>query len=166
MASIRRPAEPDRADFYAAAVHGSIVAAALLGAFRREDGSAEAVLFALVATLVVFYLGHVWSTIVGERVHAGQEFEWHRALHIARAEWPLVEAAFLPAAALVLGWAGVVSRDAAVDLALAVCVVQLLGWGLAVGHRAYDGWWQAVAIGLVDGALGVGIVALELVFVH
>jgi len=153
-------------DFYAAAVYGSIIAAALLGAFRKEHDSAETVLLALVSTLAVFWVAHVWSTIVGGRVHAGAAFEWSHGVEVARAEWPLVEAAFLPSLALVAGWAGVVSRDTAVNLAMAICIVQLLGWGIAVGRRSHETWGQAAVTGAVNGALGIVIVALELVIVH
>jgi hypothetical protein len=166
MSPATRPKTPERADFYAAAVYGSIVAAALLAAFRKEHSSAETTLFALLSTMFVFYLGHLWSTIVGERLDVGRAFEVRHAVEIARAEWPLVEAAFVPSVALVLGRAGVLSRDHAVDAAAAICVLQLVGWGFVVGHRAYDKWWQAVLAGLVDGGLGVAIVALELAIVH
>lgn len=157
----------ERADFYAAAVYGSIVAASLLAAFRQEHDSAKTTLGALFTTLLVFWLRHVWSTIVGERLSDGQAFTGARALAVARSEWPLMEASFVPSVALLLGWAGVFSRNLSIDIGLWFCIAQLLGWGIAVGHRAYpDRWRPALLTGLVDGALGVAIVGLELLILH
>jgi len=158
--------EADRADFYAAAVYGSIIAAALLAAFRQEHGSSEGTLFALLSTLLVFWIAHVWSTLVGELIHAGRSFDRRQVWHVARSEWPLVESAFAPSIPLVLGWLGVFEASKAIDAAAAVCFVQLLGWGLAVGRAAYDTWWQAALTGVIDAMLGFTVVALEIAFVH
>jgi hypothetical protein len=163
MSPGRRTADGSQGQFYAAAVYGSIIAAAFLAAFRQEHDSAEATLFALLSTLTVFWIAHVWSTIVGERVHLGGDFDWGRVRVIGRSEWPLVESAFLPAVPLLLGWVGVLGRD---DAALILCLVQLLAWGLAVGRSTYDRWWQALLVASIDTALGVAVILLELHFVH
>jgi hypothetical protein len=166
MAPRDHSGEVDRGDFYAAAVYGSIIAAALLAAFRQEHGSSEGTLFALLSTLLVFWIAHVWSTLVGERIHAGNTFRWEQVWRIGRSEWPLVESAFVPSIPLVLGWLGVLSVETSVDVAAAVCFAQLLVWGLAVGRAAYDQWWQVALTGLIDASLGFAVVALELAFVH
>jgi hypothetical protein len=158
--------EPDRSDFYAAAVYGSIVAAALLAGFHEEHVSARTSLLTLLSTMGVFWLAHVWSTIVGERIHQGRHFTVRHAAEIARAEWPLMEATFLPALALLLGWAGALGRDAAVTIALVACILQLFAWGFVVGRRAYHRRLHALFAGLVDGALGLALVALEIAIIH
>jgi hypothetical protein len=158
--------EQDRATFYAAAVYGSILAASLIAVFRAEHDSPETSAFALLVTMAVFWLAHAWSAILGERIHAGSNLGVRQALGIARSEWPVVEAAFVPAGILALGWTGVLSAKAAEDLALAACIVQLFAWGFAVGRRAYHTWWAAVLAGLGDGFLGLGLVWLEITIVH
>jgi hypothetical protein len=157
---------PDRADFYAAAIYGSILAASLIAVFRAEHDSPETTAFALVGTMAVFWLAHAWSAILGERIHVGARLGYHRALQIARSEWPLVEAAFAPAFILGLGWAGVLSTKTSENLALAVCIAQLFAWDFAVGRRAYHSWWAAVIAGLAGGVLGLGLVWLEITIVH
>ena len=166
MSPGRRTSNTAPGQFYAAAVYGSIIAASFLTAFREEHESAEATLSALLASLGVFWIAHVWSTIVGERVHLGRDFDWGRARRIASSEWPLVESGFAPGAALVLGWVGVLGSDEAIDAAVAICLVQLVAWGLAVGRKAYREWWRAVLVGGIDVALGLAVVWLELTFVH
>jgi hypothetical protein len=157
----------DKADHYAAAVYGSIVAAALIEAFRGEHAQAETTALAVLSTMGVFWLAHVWSAIVGERLHRRERrLGLHRVAQIARAEWPLVEASFAPVFVLCLGWVGVVSDNVAEELALIVCIIQLFGWGLAVGLRAYDHWTGALLSGLANGALGLMVVSLEVAVLH
>jgi hypothetical protein len=157
---------PDRADFYGAAVYGSILAAALLTPFHEEHSSPEQTFLALLSTQAVFWLAHVWSTIIGERVDIGRAFDWRRAAAVAQAEWPLVEAAVVPSVPLLLGWVGAIGAQTATDLAIVLCVAQLLGWGVAVGWRVYGTRLRALVLGLVNGAFGVVIVLLEVVIVH
>jgi len=166
MAPLARPEEPGAPDFYSAAIYGSIVAAALLAPFHEEHVAPRDALLALVSTMVVFWLAHAWSTIAGERIQLGQRFTFGRALELARSEWPLVEAGLAPAFVLVLGWAGVLADQTSLTLAVVVCIAQLVAWGLVIGHRAFDRPLQVIAAGLLDGALGVALVALEIVVVH
>jgi hypothetical protein len=158
--------EDDRADFYAAAVYGSILAASLIAVFRAEHDQPETIAFALLGTMAVFWLAHAWSAILGERIHLGRPLGRRRIVRIARSEWPLVESAFAPAIVLVLGWIGVVGAKNAETLALATCIVQLFAWGFAVGHRAYHAWLAAIGTGIADGLLGLGLVWLEITVVH
>jgi hypothetical protein len=154
------------ADFYSAAVYGSVVAAAMVGAFREEHVSSEDTALALLSTMGVFWLAHLWSGVVGERIHLGKEFSVRSVGHIARSEWPLVEAAFLPTAILALGWRGALGHDTASTLALAVCELQLVAWGFLAGRRAFSRWWAAALAGAADGALGIALVSLEIAVLH
>jgi hypothetical protein len=52
------------------------------------------------------------------------------------------------------------------ELALIVCIVQLFAWGLAVGRRAYDHWWPALASGFGNGILGLIVVSLVVAVLH
>ena len=163
---MRRDPEIDQADHYAAAVYGSIIAAALIEPFFEQHGSAEIVALTLLSTMSVFFLAHVWSTLVGERIHTGARYNAHHTFAIARAEWPLIEATFGPVFALVLGWAGVWSDSTAERIALAVCLVELFGWGIVVGRRAYTGWVSTVLSGVVNVALGAALIWLEVLVLH
>jgi glutathione S-transferase len=90
-----------RASYYGAAVYGSVLAAALLGAMREQHVGPRELTLSLVASMLVFWLAHAWSELIGERVAAGRLFDETRIRQIARAEWPLVEAAIVPAIAVV-----------------------------------------------------------------
>lgn len=74
----------------------------------------------------------------------------------------MLEVAAIPVAALLVGWLGFVGDDRAVSVALALGVIQLAAWGFAVGWQIYRRAVPALLFGLVDGLLGLAIVALEI----
>jgi hypothetical protein len=153
-------------DAYAAAIYGTVVATALVSAFRESHFSSKESTLSLLSTIGVFFLAHTWSAIAGERIHLGNRFSRHHSWEIVRSEWPLVEAGLAPAMVLLLGWAGMFGERTASTVALGVCGLQLLGWGFAVGHRAFDRWWQAVLSALGSTMLGAVLVALEAAVLH
>ena len=155
-----------RGVYFAAAVYGSIVAASLIGAFYEEGASSETTAVSLISTLGVFWLAHVWSETVGERIELGRTFTWPHLAEIAREEWPLIEAAVAPGVILLAGWAGLLSDHHALRIALTLSELQLFGWGFIVGRRAYSTLPMALGTGLLNGALGIGLVALERAVVH
>jgi hypothetical protein len=157
---------PDRSEHYAAAVYGSIVAAALIEAFRAEHVKAEQIALAVLTTMTVFWLAHVWSGIVGDRIQHGPQLQVVRLVRIGRAEWPLVQASFFPVVVLALGWAGVFSDATASRLALGVCILQLFAYGMIVGRLAYHRWPQAIVAGLLNAALGLVLIELEVLVLH
>jgi hypothetical protein len=151
-----------RRDQYSAAVYGSILVAALVGAMFEEHASARTMTLSLAGTVVVFWIAHAWSEVVGERVAQGRLFDSARIKAISLEEWPLVEAGMLPSVLLALAWIGLISRHAAVVIALGVSIIQLVAWGVVAGRRTQPTWPGALTVGAVDGVLGIGIVVLEI----
>jgi hypothetical protein len=166
LAHDRHTGRPLVADSFGAAVYGSIVVAALLAALRETHVPAGEATVSVISTTFVFWLAHVWSQITGERIHHGRRFDWRHAGEIARTEWPLIEAAFVPAVVLLLGSAGVLSDHGSLSAALVVCGLQLVGWGFVVGWRAYGTWRGALLSAIGDGLLGFALVALETAVLH
>ena len=111
---------------------------------------------------MIFWVAHAWSEVLGERVAEGRLFEPARIKAITIDEWPLVEAGMLPAGLLALGWARTLLRHTACVLALAIAIAQLVGWGVLAGRRTQPTWRGALAVGVVDGVLGIAIVAIEI----
>jgi hypothetical protein len=143
------------------AIYGSILVTALIAALNAEDASLRVTFLTVVATMAVFWLAHVWSEVVGERIATRKDVGWARARVLAKREWPLFEAAGLPSIALVLAWIGLYSDEAGVDVALALAIIQLVGWGAVGARRMRADWHVSLLVGLLDGALGLGIVLLE-----
>ena len=158
--------QPALAARYAAGIYGSIVAAALIEALRAEHVTAELIALSLAATVAVVWLAHAWSGIVGDRIEHGPKTQIDRVIIVARTEWALVEASFLPLLLLLAGWAGVYSDATAAKVALAACLGQLFVWGVLVGRRAYRHRWGAVLGGLVNALLGLALIELEAAVLH
>lgn len=155
------PALDRSAAHYAAAVYGSILVTALIAALDHEHATPSALVGGVAATVGVFWLAHVWSGLIGERVAAARRFDWRRTRHVIAEEWPMIESAVPPLVALALAWAGVYDVDTGITIALGIGIAHLFGWGFLIGRRTYGSLFASVATGVVEGALGVGIVLLE-----
>ena len=147
---------------FSAAIYGSILAASVVAALDVTEVSARKMTMTLLATTLVFAVAHAWSEVVGERIAFGHGASARRLLELIRREWPLVEAGFVPGAALALAWAGLWSASVGASVALALAVMQLVGWGILVGRRSYDGWPAALFVGVVNGFFGLILVGLKI----
>jgi hypothetical protein len=113
---------------FGAAVYGSFLVASVVGVAFEAGESARAMTASTFGSMLIFWLTHAWSDVVGERIAVGG-LRSRDVLVIARREWPLVEAAVLPTVLLALAWAGVWSRASGAVLALAAAIMQITGGG-------------------------------------
>jgi hypothetical protein len=155
----------ERTTNFAAAIYGSILVAALVSTLDAEHATASAMCIAVLSTMVVFWIAHVWADAVAERVSDPAPLSVARVRRIARVQWPMVQTAIGPLIALLLAAAGAWSLHAGVAVALGVSVAQLAAWGVVIGFRTDASWPAALLSGFVDGLLGVAIVVLKS-FVH
>lgn len=167
------PAEPDgerrpRASGanYAAAIYGSILVAALVASLSEAHADAGTLAVAVLSSMVVFWIAHMWSDAVADRMSNARALSWEALRVGGRNQWPMLQAAALPIAALVLAWAGAWSVQTGETLALAAAVVQLAAWGLFVGFHTFDSWGMAILSACVDAALGLAIVVLKVIVQH
>jgi hypothetical protein len=137
-----------------AAVYGSFLVASVVGATFEAGADARTLTGgSTFVSMLVFWLAHVWSEVVGEHVSAGTRFHSRVIPVIARREWPLVQAAAVPTALLALAWAGVWSRETGAALALGSAILQIPAGGSSLGslrrvpaqrrhprRRAGDAW--------------------------
>ena len=136
-----------RAPDTAGAIYGTIAAMAVIAGAAR-DPSHGRVLALTVATLVVFWLAHVYAHALAHHLRGAK-----------RLDWPVITAA------LALGGTGLLDAHLAVRLALWAGVAQLVAWGVAYARRQHWGWPTALTAGAVNGTFGLLIVALE-VLIH
>jgi hypothetical protein len=141
------------------AIYGTIVAAAVIAATAGHE-TPGFVLTVTVATLLVFWLAHVYADFLDHGLRHGSS-ELKVLVSIMGQELSMVAAPALPILFLLLGALGVLGEELAVRIALWTGVVQLIGWGIDVGRRHGQGWPAALLVGLVNGAFGVIIVVLE-----
>jgi hypothetical protein len=143
-----------------AAIYGTIVANAVIATTAGGHQSAELILEATLATLLVFWLAHVYADFLGHGLCHGRS-NLRLLASIMVQELSMLVAPALSILLLLLGALGVLEEALAVSLALWNGVVQLVGWGIDVGRRRGQAWPAALLTGLVNGAFGVVIVLLE-----
>jgi hypothetical protein len=154
--------EPRRANIrFGAAVYGSFLVASVVGVAFEAGQDARFMTMSALGSALVFWLAHWWSEVIGEQIAAGEAFRHRDVLALARREWPLVEAAVVPALLVALAWAGMWSLETGAELALAAAVLQITGWALVAGRRAGWTWLRAGVFAGVEGALGVVLLLLE-----
>jgi hypothetical protein len=142
------------------AVYGTIVATALIAATAAGGKSPGLILAATVATLLVFWLAHVYADFLDHGLrHASSD--WKVLVSVMGQELAMLAAPALSILFLLLGALGLLDEGLAVRLALWNGVVQLVGWGVDVGRRRGRAWPAALLVGLINGAFGLVIIALE-----
>ncbi|MFD9209397.1 hypothetical protein ACFVZM_24350 [Streptomyces sioyaensis] len=143
-------------------VYGSVLASALAGALGHEgsDPGYDAAWVALSAVASAAAHGYAHSiahmTEDDTRVTVS-------AVRSMFTEWPLVLAVLPTVAALLGASAGWWSEDGAVEVALAINMVALFGWGVWAARVARRGWWASVRVGGVDVLIGLFIVIANVV---
>src|SRR4051812_21283421 len=159
-----RPAPADHPN-PAGAIYGTIVVLAAIGG--TAEGTSEAqILTLMLASVVVFWLAHVYCDVIAGRV-AGAHDPFGAAVRAAaRHERPIIEAATLPAIAIVLGIVGVFERDTAIRVALFAGLLTLFGWGIAHGRAAGLSRPMTFLAAMADAGFGAIIVVLELLLHH
>jgi hypothetical protein len=148
----------------ARAIYGYILATSLVAAFSEDDDySTTEVAVSVFVTGLVFWLAHVYASLLGERYAAGRRLTRSEMGAEFYAEWPLVQA-FIPSiAVLLLGTIGLLSDDTAVWLAIAVGLAALLLWSLEIGRRERLSPLELAGMGLVNGLFGAAVVVLKVV---
>jgi hypothetical protein len=146
----------------ARAIYGQILVTSLVGALS-EDSEIEAgyILVSVVATMLVFWLAHVYAEAVSRGLEARRHLGWAEIGGLASSEWPLVQAAIPTAIVLALGAIGALSTETAVDIAIAVGVVALFAWGLAIGRASGASWIPALFGAAISGCFGLAVVGLN-----
>ncbi|MER5352240.1 hypothetical protein ABT093_18170 [Kitasatospora sp. NPDC002551] len=158
------PDERARRTDYAGAVYGSMLAASVIAASSVDGPHPRfSLILLLVVTGLVFWAAHVYAHVAGQR-EAGRQVSRRQVVEVGRHEWPIVEAAALPAlAVLVSPWLG--TRENA-WLALGVAVAQQVGWASLGARRAGAAPRQVLAEAVVNLLLGLVIVAAKVAVGH
>jgi hypothetical protein len=159
------PPAAERTD-YAGAVYGSMLAASVVataGVVGQYPHIQLAIM--LIVTGLVFWGAHVYARLAGERL-VGQGITWRETRQVAGHEWSIVEAAVLPAAAVLISPALGLDLAGAAWLALSVAVAQQVVWAFVGAIRAGASRSHAAAEGLANLVLGLIIVAAKAALGH
>jgi uncharacterized membrane protein len=144
------------------AIYGTILVLAVIAALSHDPGLGPGeVLAGMLGSSLVYWMAHLYADVLGRRAAGVVEPLPAMVAEAATVEWPLVEAALLPAIPLVLGMLGILDRGPAVTLAVIVALADLLVWGYVAGRRSGLARVAALAGGLGAVALGTVMVLLK-----
>jgi hypothetical protein len=150
----------------AAAVYGQILATSLVATLSEDGGiSSTELLFWLGLTMVVFWVAHVYAEAVARRLDRGRDLEVADIRELVTDELPELVAVLPPMAAIALGAVGLLERDTAVELAIALGVALLAAWGYVIARRTHLSPRATVGSVVLNGAIGLAIVGLK-VWIH
>ncbi|KMS90030.1 membrane protein [Streptomyces regensis] len=159
-----RPDRP-RTD-YSGAIYGALLAASVIagtatfGPFPRLG-----LVLLLLVTGIVFWAAHVYARLAGERAH-GQPLSWSEVRHVARHEWPMVQAAVPPAVAVAISPLLRLGLAGTAWFALGVALIEQVAWSTIAAARAGASRRLVVASGLVNLVLGLVIVVAKSTLHH
>ncbi|WP_327743155.1 hypothetical protein OHO28_05570 [Streptomyces europaeiscabiei] len=154
-----------RAD-YTGGVYGSmlassvIIGAGTLGSYPRLE-----LVLLLLLTALVFWIAHVHAQLFGARL-VQRGLDRRIVLAVCRDEWPIVNAALPPAAAVAVSSVLGLDVSGALWLALSVAVAGQVGWSAAAARRADASWGLVAVTGSVNLLLGLLIIAFKLYLTH
>jgi hypothetical protein len=146
----------------AGAIYGTILAMAVIAGAAADPGHGKA-LGLTAATLLVFWLAHVYAQTLAHHLQGQNRPSWAAVRAAMAEERPLLEGPVPMLALLALGELGVLDEHRAVRLALWLGVIELVTWGILYARRQRWSWLAALTAGAVNGLFGLLIVALEVV---
>ncbi|MBT2365856.1 hypothetical protein J7E88_11195 [Streptomyces sp. ISL-10] len=147
-------------------MYGSLLSASVIaGASTPGPYPRLQLVLLLLCTGVVFWAAHSYSALVGDRfLHTSAN--WREIRHVCTHEWPIVQAAVAPAAAVAISPLFGMGLEAAAWLALGVAVVQQVVWASAAVVRAGASRRVVLTAAAVNLALGLVIVAAKVTVQH
>ncbi|MFD8420290.1 hypothetical protein [Streptomyces sp. NPDC059466] len=154
------PPDPPRTD-YTGAIYGSLLAASVVAGAGALGPHPRAQLVALLlCTGLVFWAAHAYVRFVGNRLRH-QAVTWREIRQVCVHEWPIVQAAFLPAVAVAISPLLGLGVEGAGWLALGVAVAQQVGWATVAVLRAGASHGAVASVAAVNFVLGLIIVAAK-----
>lgn len=138
-------------------IYGTIITIAVIGAWYADPTSgALETLLSVLATLIVFWIAHVYSHVVAHglvKTHIIPAFQQ---------DWPIVQSGFLPLFILGLGSLDLLDERLSLLLAIAMSGLLLALFCLTMTRSAGRNWIQSLGLTLIMLIFGIFIAALEI----
>ena len=150
----------------AAGIYGAIVTAAILDVAGGKLPT-EALVVAVVATLLVYWLAEEYAELLAEQVEGGVVPSWAYIRDELTATWPMVSAAFLPMLVLLLARVAGESALVAANVGLVTVVVLLIVHAWIAGRSAQLRGRRLLFATSIAAGLGLAMILLkDLVLIH
>jgi hypothetical protein len=154
-----------RGDNVAGGVYGTILVMSVIAAadFREDLWVTLAI---VVVTAAVFWLAHVYAHALALSLDGRDAISIASVRRVARHEWPLLQAAFLPSLVLLAGALGLLGTRLAYRGALGIGLAALVWWGIVVSRKERLSPRATVAVVVANAAFGLFLVALKELLSH
>jgi hypothetical protein len=151
----------------AAGIYGAIITAAILDTAGGRL-STEALVIAVVVTLLVYWLAEEYAEILGEQAEKGGTLPgWTYIRNALAATWPMVSSSYLPLLALVVARVAGASALTAANVGLVAAILLLIVHAWSAGRAARLRGWQLLAATSIAAGLGLVMILLkDLVLIH
>ena len=149
-----------------AGTYGTVLILAALSVIEADEVGSGAGWELVTGVGIATYIAHAYAEVMGDHVRHRSSLDRKEIARAMTDGTPVVFAALVPALALGLGRLDAISSTAALWVAVAVAVLQLVGVGLFVGWAVTPRrphWW---AYGVAAAAMGVVVVVLKLSLSH
>jgi hypothetical protein len=150
----------------AAGIYGAIITAAILDT-AGSTMSTDALVIAVVITLVVYWLAEEYAELLGEQVEGGRLPTWARIQEALAETWPMVSASFVPLLALVIVRLAGASELTAANAGLVAALLLLVIHGWSAARASHLRGRQLLLTTSIAVALGLAMIALkDVVLIH
>lgn len=144
----------------AAGIYGAIITAAILDT-AGSSMSTDALVIAVVITLVVYWLAEEYAELLGEQVEGGRLPTWARIQEALAETWPMVSASFVPLLALVIARLAGASELTAANAGLVAALLLLVIHGWSAARASHLRGRQLLLTTAIAVALGLAMIALK-----
>jgi len=150
----------------AAGIYGAIITAAILDTAGGRLPT-EALVIAVLVTLLVYWLAEEYAELLGEQAAGGALPGWTYIRNALASTWPMVSASYLPLLALLLARVAGASPLVAANAGLIAAILLLIVHAWTAGRSARLHGWQLLITTSVAAGLGVVMILLkDLVLIH
>lgn len=145
----------------AGVVYGTILVAALIAAESGLHDGYPAKVGSTVVALVVYWLAHSYSTVLGRRLSHEEHLTVGALARAFAHEWSIVRGASIPLFTLLIAWAAGTSEATAVNAAIWAAIASLIAFELLAGLRAGSTAGEFALESAVGVAMGLAILSLK-----
>jgi hypothetical protein len=147
----------------ALAIYGTVAAGMALAIGDDAGLATGALIAAILAELVGFFLAHAYADMLGEHLASPGTRLWRRLQHAFTQDVLLLVGGLPIVIVFALECAAGVTTDVGANVALALLIVLLGTFGMFGARRSRASWPESLGEGLLAAALGGGVLVLKLV---
>ena len=166
MSGIEMVREMRREERSSHAVYGLVIVTATLLADRLYATDALMSLLMLWGAVLVLVVAHMYSALIAEIGQRGRRLTHVERHVLIRDNVPLAAAVILPTILLLAAGLGLIGLTVAMDLSVLLSLASLFALGAYQARAVGAPPSHQLTVGLLGGALGIIVVAAEVVLAH